>query len=145
LIKKIFSKGEKVEMTPHMQKHFLRSWWMLKVTYSLLFIAAGADKFLNLVTHWEKYLSPSILNILPMSASQFLHLFGIVEICIGILTLTIMTRFGAYLMAISLSLVVIDLLTRMTDFDIIVRDIVIIVGALVLAQLTELHEELSRD
>ena len=33
-------------------------WWTLKITYGLLFIVAGADKFTNIIVHWQKYLSP---------------------------------------------------------------------------------------
>jgi hypothetical protein len=118
-----------------------QSWWLLKVTYGLLFIIAGADKFLNLVTQWPKYISPMILNMIPVSAEQFIMGVGIIEIVIGITTLFLMTRVGAYLTVAWLLIIVVNLLSMGTYFDIAVRDVVMAVGALVLAWLTEAREE----
>ncbi|MBI2775595.1 DoxX family membrane protein [Candidatus Dependentiae bacterium] len=123
--------------------HLNHTWLMLKVTYSILFLAAGADKFFNMVTHWEKYLSPFVAQHLPAMPTYFLYVFGIIEIGIGIMIATKFTRLGAYLGACSIFLVVVDLLTTFTFLDIIVRDIVIIVGAIALAQLTTIKQDLE--
>lgn len=61
-----------------------QSWWLLKVTYGLLFVIAGADKFMNLVTDWPKYISPMILNITMLNAQQFIWGVGVIEIIIGL-------------------------------------------------------------
>lgn len=118
------------------------TWLMLKITYGLVGIAAGADKFLNVITHWEKYVSPSIAQHIPMGLSNFMYLIGIVEIVVGIMILTKFTRLGAYLMASWLVIIVANLLTMDgMYYDIAVRDIVMAVGALALAQLTLVHEK----
>ena len=118
------------------------TWLMLKITYGLVGIAAGADKFLNVITHWEKYVSPRIAQYIPGQSSQFLYAIGIVEIIVGIMILTKFTRLGAYLMAAWLVIIVANLLTMDgMYYDIVVRDIVMAVGALALAQLTLIHEK----
>lgn len=123
--------------------HLNRTWLMLKITYSILFIAAGADKFFNMVTHWEKYLSPFVVQHLPAALTHFLYAFGIIEIAIGIMIATKFTRLGAYLGVCLIFLVVVNLLTTFTFLDIIVRDVVIIAGAIALAQLTTIKQELE--
>ena len=35
-----------------------QTWWSLRVTYGLLAFLAGLDKFFNVLTNWEHYLSP---------------------------------------------------------------------------------------
>ena len=118
----------------------LRNWWMLKLTYGLLLIVAGADKFFNLVTTWEKYIGPFVKTSVPLSSLQIVYLTGIFEIITGILILTIMTRIGAYIAAIWFLVVALNLLNMIIYMDIAVRDVIIAIGAIVLAQLTVIKE-----
>lgn len=108
---------------------------LLKYTYGLVFIVAGADKFINLVTQWTKYVSPFVLNILPVSLAHLIMAVGILEIVIGILILSPKTRIGAYLAAVWLLIIVANLLSMGMYFDIAVRDVVMAVGAIALAWL----------
>lgn len=121
----------------------MHSWWLLKLTYGLLFVIAGADKFMNLVTDWQKYISPFILNMVPLNASQFIMGVGVVEIIIGVLILAIATRLGAFLAMAWLLLIVLNLLTMGIYFDIAVRDTVMAIGALVLGLLDDVKEEIK--
>lgn len=41
--------------------------------------------FTNLLTNWEQYLSPSMVSMLPISASAFMMIVGIIEIAAGII------------------------------------------------------------
>lgn len=120
-----------------------QSWWLLKVTYGLLFVIAGADKYMNLVTEWPKYISPMILNMIPLNAQHFIWGVGVVEILIGLAILFVATRIGAYLAMTWLLLIVANLLTVLGHYDIAVRDVVMAIGALVLAMLTDVVEEES--
>lgn len=117
------------------------TWLMLKYTYGLVAIIAGCDKFFNLIVHWEKYVSPLITPFIPGSMTHFMYFIGIVEIAVGILILSQFTRLGAYLIAAWLGIIVINLLSMGTYYDIAVRDTVMMIGALALAQLTEIHEK----
>lgn len=131
-------------LTQKNQERIMLSWWLLKVTYGLLFIIAGADKFMNIVVYWPQYISPLVLNMIPLQASQFIMGVGIVEIIIGVLTLVVATRYGAYLTMAWLLIIVANLLSMGTYFDIAVRDVVMAMGALVLALLTEVHDGLKK-
>jgi uncharacterized membrane protein YphA (DoxX/SURF4 family) len=115
---------------------------LLKVTYGLLFIVAGADKFFNLVTVWSKYLSPAVTGLLslhtPLAVSNFMHGVGIFEMVLGaVILVSPWTRAGAYVATLWLLLIAINLLTMGTFYDVAVRDTVMAIGAYTLALLTK--------
>jgi hypothetical protein len=112
----------------------------LWLTYGLVPLLAGLDKFFNLLTDWPKYLSPWMAHLLPMSASSFMHVVGIIEIAVGVLVLTRWTRIGAWIATAWLVLIALNLVT-MGLFDIAVRDLAMAVGAYTLARLAELRQE----
>jgi len=100
----------------------------LKITYGLVPLLAGLDKFTNLLTTWDAYLAPAIRQILPMEPSTFMRAVGVVEIVVGLAILTKLTRLGAYvamawLVAISINLILAGYL------DVAVRDLTMAVGA----------------
>jgi uncharacterized membrane protein YphA (DoxX/SURF4 family) len=113
-------------------------YWALRITFGVVPFLAGLDKFLNLLTHWDKYLSPLAQRVLPVSATTFLHLAGIVEMAVGIAILARWTRVGSYVAAIWLVGIAMNLLLA-GYFDVAVRDLVMVVGAYTLARLSELH------
>jgi hypothetical protein len=49
---------------------------ILKLTYGLVPIVAGLDKFTNILTDWKHYLSPSVANMLPFSPETFMSIVG---------------------------------------------------------------------
>ena len=115
-------------------------WWALRLSFGLVPIIAGLDKFTNLLTDWEQYLSPLLGQLLPVSATTFMHVVGLIEIAAGILVLTKLTRVGAYVVCAWLVAIVLNLLTTGRFFDVAVRDLVMAVGAFSLAKLTEVRE-----
>jgi hypothetical protein len=112
----------------------------LWLTYGLVPLLAGLDKFLNLLTDWPKYLSPWMANLLPVSAETFMYAVGIIEIAVGLMVLTRWTRIGAWIAAAWLALIALNLVT-MGLFDIAVRDLAMAVGAYTLARLAEMRHE----
>lgn len=112
----------------------------LWLTYGLVPLLAGLDKFLNLLTDWPKYLSPWMAGILPMSPETFMHVVGVIEIVVGLMVLTRWTRLGAWITAAWLVLIAGNLVT-MGLFDIAVRDLAMAVGAYTLARVAELRHE----
>lgn len=109
---------------------------VLRWTYGLVPIAAGADKFTNLLTDWEHYLSPVAQRLVPMSPRSFMRAVGLIEIAAGALVLNRRTaRLGAYVVGGWLGAIALDLLTTRKNYDVAVRDIVIGIGALTLGRL----------
>ena len=112
----------------------------LWLTYGLVPLLAGLDKFFNLLTDWPKYLSPMVEGMLPVSPQTFMYAVGIIEIAVGLLVLTRWTRLGAWIAAAWLVLIAVNLVT-LGMFDIAVRDLAMAVGAYTLARLDELRQE----
>jgi uncharacterized membrane protein YphA (DoxX/SURF4 family) len=116
-----------------------QSWWSLRITYGLLAFLAGLDKFFNLLTNWEHYLSPAVTSMVPVSASTLMHAVGIVEMAVGLLILTRWTRLGAYIASVWLLCIAFNLALTGSFFDVAVRDLALSVGAFTLARLSEAH------
>jgi uncharacterized membrane protein YphA (DoxX/SURF4 family) len=111
----------------------------LWLTYGLVPLLAGLDKFFNLLADWPKYLSPVVAHLLPVSAPAFMHVVGIIEIAAGLLVLTRWTRIGAWIVAAWLVLIAVNLVT-LDLFDIAVRDLAMAVGSYTLARLAEARQ-----
>jgi len=111
---------------------------ILKLTYWLVPIVAGLDKFTNLLTDWKHYLSPALVDMLPLSPSVFMYVVGIIEIIAGALVLW-RPRLGAYVVMAWLLAIAITLIIG-GYYDIAVRDIVMAIGAYSLARLSPAYD-----
>lgn len=112
---------------------------ILKLTYGLVPIVAGADKFTNILTGWSQYLSSDFANILPFSVATFMMIVGVIEIVAGILVLW-KTEIGAYVVAAWLVCIALTLIISFNYLDVAVRDIVMAIGAFTLGRLTRVTE-----
>ncbi|MCQ6958372.1 hypothetical protein [Mucilaginibacter aquariorum] len=108
---------------------------LLRFTYGLVPIVAGADKFLNLLTNWEQYLSPAMKRLLPFDAHIFMMLVGVIEIIAGFIVLT-RPQAGGWIVSAWLLLIALTLLSSGSYLDVAVRDIVMAIGAYSLARLS---------
>jgi uncharacterized membrane protein YphA (DoxX/SURF4 family) len=114
--------------------------WALRIGLGVAPVAAGLDKFFNLLADWEGYLSPVFQGLLPVSAVTFMHLVGVVEIVVGLAILTRWTRVGSYVAMAWLVLIALNLLTTGKFLDVAVRDVEMAIAAYTLARLTEARE-----
>ena len=108
---------------------------LLKWTYGLVPIVAGADKFVHLLTDWDKYLAPQIAGVLPLSTGSFMNIVGIIEIIAGVLVL-IKPKIGSLVVALWLLGIAINLLLTGQYLDVAVRDTVMAIGAFSLFMLS---------
>ena len=108
----------------------------LRVTFGIVPIVAGLDKFTNLLTHWSDYLGNN-KSMLPMDPETFMKVVGVIEIIAGIIVFA-RTVVGAYIVMIWLICIAIQLLVGGHYFDVAVRDLVMAVGAYTLAQLAKM-------
>lgn len=113
---------------------------LLKLVFGLVPIAAGLDKFLNLLTQWDQYLNPIAAQLLPVSPSIFMEIAGIIEIAVGVAILTKWTKAGAYIASAWLVLIALNLLASGAYLDVAVRDLVMAAGAYTLGHLTAAAE-----
>ncbi len=121
---------------PVLNKPIVTAYRLLHILFSVVPIAAGLDKFTNLLTHWEQYLSPMILQMVPVPANVLMMSVGVVEIMAGILV-ALRPRIGAPLVAVWLLLIATNLLMTGHYFDVAVRDIGLAVAASALFLLTK--------
>lgn len=110
---------------------------LLRLTFGVVPIVAGLDKFTNLLTNWEGYLANNIKAILPVDAMLFMKVVGIIEIAAGIIVL-VRPLLGAYIVMAWLICIALQLIIGGHYFDVAVRDLVMAVGAYTLAQLTKI-------
>lgn len=110
---------------------------LLKYTFVIVPIVAGADKFTNLLTHWEQYVNPSIAGILPFSSSVFMMIVGIIEIAAGIIVLK-KSEIGGYIVAGWLTVVALTLLIDFNYVDVAVRDLVMAISAFSMARISKI-------
>ncbi|MCC8424263.1 hypothetical protein [Mucilaginibacter sp. UR6-11] len=115
---------------------------LLKFTYGLIPIVAGADKFTNLLTNWAQYLNPSVAGALPFTPHVFMAIVGVIEIIAGILVFINAAKAG-YLVSAWLVLIALSLLASGKFIDIAVRDIAMAIGAYSLAQLSAASKKVS--
>lgn len=113
---------------------------LLRWTYGLVPIVAGADKFMHLLTDWDKYLAPAIAKLLPMQPHTFMNIVGIIEMVAGVLVL-IKPKIGSLIVGLWLIGIAINLLLTGQYYDVAVRDIVMAIGAFSLCTLVSGHKE----
>lgn len=101
---------------------------ILRWTYGLVPIAAGADKFAHILTNWNKYLAPVVTDIIPLTPETFMSIVGIIEIVAGIIVLA-KPKIGSLIVGFWLLGIVINLLLTGQYYDIAVRDTVMAIGA----------------
>lgn len=106
---------------------------LLYWTFGLLPIIAGIDKYLDLLTDWDKYLK-SFENIIPFPVHTFMMIVGAIEIIAGLIVF-IIPRIGAFIVAIWLACIVIVLVAGMNYYDVAVRDLVMAISAFCLGEL----------
>ncbi len=110
---------------------------LLKLTYGIVPIVAGIDKFTNLLTNWENYLSPSIAHMLPFAPATFMKAVGVIEIIAGIIVL-IRPVLGAFIVAAWLTAIALSLLVSGNYLDVAVRDLVMAIGAFSFGNMSKL-------
>lgn len=109
---------------------------LLKLTFGIVPIVAGLDKFTNLLTHWEQYINPTLGNMLPFSGHTFMMIVGVIEIVAGIIVLK-KTELGGYIVAAWLTVIALTLLAGFNFVDVAVRDLVMAISALAMARMAK--------
>jgi uncharacterized membrane protein YphA (DoxX/SURF4 family) len=124
-----------------MQHHRTETaYWALRLTFGVVPIVAGLDKFTDLLTNWTAYLSPLAVRLLPVSPQVFMMLVGVVEIAVGIGVLAGYARVFGWIAAAWLLCIALNLLTTGHFLDVAARDVALAVSAFALAQVAPLHE-----
>lgn len=113
---------------------------ILRLTFGLVPIVAGADKFTDLLVNWDQYLSPALAKMLPFTPHTFMLIVGVIEIVAGLIVL-IKPRIGSLIVCLWLIGIAINLITTGNYYDVAVRDLVMSVGAFCLFTLSGRNRE----
>jgi uncharacterized membrane protein YphA (DoxX/SURF4 family) len=112
---------------------------LLRIGFTVLPIVMGLDKFTNLLTTWENYLAPWIVDIVPLSAHQTMLVVGVIEIVAGI-AVAIKPRYAAYIVAAWLAGIIVNLLSYPGFYDIALRDFGLMLAAVTLGRLAYVYD-----
>ena len=111
---------------------------LLRTAFTVAPIVFGLDKFANLLTDWPQYLAPWIDDIVPGTAQQAMYAVGVVEIVAGVVV-AVVPRFGGWLVAAWLFGIIVNLLTIPDFYDVALRDVGLLAGAVALARLAVVY------
>lgn len=120
------------------ERDFLRNpsyqaFQILRFAFTIAPIIAGLDKFFYFLANWEIYLS-SPFNVLG-NASLTMMAVGIVEVIAGI-GVWLRPKIFSYVVALWLLAIIVNLLLLQSYYDIALRDLGLLLGALALGSLS---------
>ena len=97
-------------------------------------LIAGIDKYFNFITDWERYVSPALKPLIPMSPKNAMRCAGVAEIAVGLAAAT-RPRLGSVALAGMLCGIILNLLTMKKQLHIASLDFCLACFALVFAML----------
>ena len=124
-------------------RHAHEAYGLLHLAFVIAPVVAGLDKFFHLLTNWDKYVSPVVARVLPVTVHTFMNLVGVIELAAGLLVV-FRPRLGAYVVAAWLAGIVLNLVLTGGYLDIALRDVGLCLGALALARLSLEHDKKAR-
>jgi uncharacterized membrane protein YphA (DoxX/SURF4 family) len=107
---------------------------LLRTAFTVAPILFGLDKFFNLLTDWPGYLAPFVDKLVPGTAQQAMYVVGVIEVMAGILV-AVRPRYGAVVVAAWLAGIIVNLLLLGEYYDVALRDVGLLAGALALWRL----------
>jgi len=108
---------------------------ILRFGFTVAPVLAGLDKFFHLLVDWDKYLPPIANNLVGGHGHQLMLVVGVIEIVAGI-GVFLKPRIFAYVVAAWLLLIILNLLAIPGYFDVALRDLGLMLGALALGRLS---------
>ena len=99
-------------------------------------ILAGLDKFFHLLVNWDQYLPGVVARVSPIPPHTLMLVVGVIEIVAGI-GVALRPRIFAYIVAVWLTVIIINLLLIPGYFDVALRDFGLLLAALALARLSQ--------
>lgn len=120
-----------------------QAFFLLRTVFTIAPIVFGLDKFTNILTEWTMYLAPWINDVMPGNADQAMKTVGVIEVAAGLLV-AFAPRIGAYVVALWLAGIIVNLLTLHDFYDVALRDFGLLVGALALGRLAAVYGRRTR-
>lgn len=112
---------------------------ILQVAFVIAPIVAGFDKFFYVLTNWSQYLSPMAMQIIDNHDRAFFAIVGVIEIIAGIGVL-FKPKVFAYIVSVWILCIVLNLLTLGHFYDIVLRDVGLMLSAFALGRLAQKYD-----
>jgi hypothetical protein len=112
-----------------------QAYWILHLGFTVAPILAGLDKFFHLLTNWDQYVPGVVANASPIQPHTLMLVVGVIEVAAGI-GVWFKPKIFAYIVAVWLVVIIINLLLIPGYFDIALRDFGLFLAALALAKLS---------
>ena len=112
-----------------------QAYQILYYAFIVLMSIAGIDKFLRLTATWESFVSPAMVSFLHVSPGAITTLAGLVELgAAGAVALK--PRIGSWVVVVWLGLIVINLLTMTSHYDMVLRDLALMAAGVAFTRLS---------
>jgi hypothetical protein len=112
-----------------------QAYQILYYTFIGLMSVAGIDKILHISATWESYVSPAIASLLHMSPGAISFVAGLIEIGAAA-TVALRPRIGSWVVTVWLSLIVVNLLTASSHFDMAVAGLTLVAAGFAFTRLS---------
>jgi hypothetical protein len=113
---------------------------ILRFAFVVAPIAMGLDKFFHVLVNWDQYLPPLVNNILGGRGNEFMYVVGVIEIVAGV-GIFLKPKIFAYVVALWLALIIVNLLMIPGYFDVALRDLGLLLAALALGRLSQVYSD----
>ena len=124
------------EVVPVLANPAYQAYLILRNGFTVAPILMGLDKFFDAMTNWTQYLAPVFPRAIGVTPELFMRGVGVIEVAAGVLV-AIVPRFGAYVVAAWLALIIVNLLVLGAYLDVALRDFGLLLAALALARLAQ--------
>jgi hypothetical protein len=116
---------------------------LLRIGFTVAPILFGLDKLLDWLVDWRIYLAPEINDLVPGTAHQALLAIGVIEIAAGVVV-AVRPKLGGYLVAAWLAGIITNLVLQADFYDVVLRDVGLLLAALSLARLAAAFDRPTR-
>src|ERR1044072_1237115 len=113
-----------------------QAYQILHVAFIVAPIVAGLDKFFHVLVNWDQYLPPVVNKLVGGYGHELMLAVGVIEI-IASIGVFLKPKIFAYVVAAWLLLIIVNLLLIPGYFDVALRDLGLMLGALALGQLSQ--------
>lgn len=116
------------------RRPLVQAYDLLHWGYVILPVIAGLDKFANVLARWDRYLADPIARLFPWSKQHVMMGVGVIEVVAAFLV-AVRPSIGAYVVAGWLFGIIVNLVIAGGHWDIALRDLGLMLGALALGRL----------
>jgi uncharacterized membrane protein YphA (DoxX/SURF4 family) len=124
-----------VSLSSTENQYYNQAFQILRFGFTVAPILAGLDKFFHLLVNWDQYLPPILNNLTGGHGHQLMLVVGVIEVVAGI-GVCFKPRVFAYVVAAWMLIIILNLLAIPGYFDVALRDLGLMLGALALGRLS---------